>query len=198
MPNRPKSEEISGNNLRRLFLLRNIELSGICLGLVIAAGIYGIELPLPPLLVILGLVALLNVYTLARLRSGRRVSDHELFVHMMLDVAGLTGIFYYTGGAGNPLIWFYLLPLMIAATINRTMKSFALAIVGAEYILRWLPVGTHQWDKFVTPAELETAIEEAGLLVTTESGVVYNPFGDRWHLSDDTDVNYMMIAEKPA
>ena len=88
--------------------------------------------------------------------------------------------------------------LMIAATINRTMKSFALAIVGAEYILRWLPVGTHQWDKFVTPAELETAIEEAGLLVTTESGVVYNPFGDRWHLSDDTDVNYMMIAEKPA
>ncbi|MEZ5787690.1 MAG: bifunctional 2-polyprenyl-6-hydroxyphenol methylase/3-demethylubiquinol 3-O-methyltransferase UbiG [Xanthobacteraceae bacterium] len=88
--------------------------------------------------------------------------------------------------------------LMIAATINRTMKSFALAIVGAEYILRWLPVGTHQWDKFVTPSELETALEEAGLLVETESGVVYNPFADRWHLSDDTDVNYMMVAEKPA
>jgi 2-polyprenyl-6-hydroxyphenyl methylase/3-demethylubiquinone-9 3-methyltransferase len=88
--------------------------------------------------------------------------------------------------------------LMVAATINRTMKSFALAIVGAEYILRWLPVGTHQWDKFVTPSELETALEESGLLVTAESGVVYNPFGDRWHLSDDTDVNYMMVAEKPA
>jgi len=88
--------------------------------------------------------------------------------------------------------------LMIAATINRTLKSFALAIVGAEYILRWLPVGTHQWDKFVTPSELETALEESGLLVTAESGVVYNPFGDRWHLSDDTDVNYMMVAEKPA
>jgi 2-polyprenyl-6-hydroxyphenyl methylase/3-demethylubiquinone-9 3-methyltransferase len=88
--------------------------------------------------------------------------------------------------------------LMVAATINRTMKSFALAIVGAEYILRWLPVGTHQWDKFITPAELETALEEAGLRVLAESGVVYNPFGDRWHLSEDSDVNYMMVADKPA
>ena len=129
MPNRPKSGEISGNDLRRLFLLRNIELSGICLGLVIAAGIYGVDLPLPPLLVILGLVGLLNVYTLTRLRSGRRVSDHELFVHMMLDVAGLTGIFYYTGGAANPLIWFYLLPLMIAATILPRTHTWVMAAV---------------------------------------------------------------------
>ncbi len=86
--------------------------------------------------------------------------------------------------------------LMIAATLNRTLKSFALAIVGAEYVLRWLPRGTHQWDKFVTPEELERAIERAGLQVTGERGVVYNPFADRWQLSSDMDVNYMLVAEK--
>lgn len=87
--------------------------------------------------------------------------------------------------------------LMVAATLNRTLKSFALAIVGAEYILRWLPRGTHQWDKFVTPQELENAIERCGLNVTAERGVVYNPFADRWQLSADMDVNYMLVAEKP-
>ena len=85
--------------------------------------------------------------------------------------------------------------LMIAATLNRTLKSFALAIVGAEYVLRWLPRGTHQWDKFVTPAEFERAIESAGLNVTGERGVIYNPFADRWQLSSDMDVNYMLVSE---
>ncbi len=86
--------------------------------------------------------------------------------------------------------------LMIAATLNRTLKSFALAIVGAEYVLRWVPRGTHQWDKFVTPQELERAIENAGLRVTAERGVVYNPFADRWQLSSDMDVNYMLVAAR--
>ena len=86
--------------------------------------------------------------------------------------------------------------LMIAATLNRTLKSFALAIVGAEYVLRWLPRGTHQWDKFVTPAELETAFERAGLQVIGERGVIYNLFADRWQLSSDMDVNYMLVAER--
>jgi 2-polyprenyl-6-hydroxyphenyl methylase / 3-demethylubiquinone-9 3-methyltransferase len=86
--------------------------------------------------------------------------------------------------------------LMIAATLNRTIKSFALAIVGAEYVLRWLPRGTHQWDKFVTPHELESAFECAGLQVTGERGVVYNPFADRWQLSSDMDVNYMLVAAR--
>ena len=85
--------------------------------------------------------------------------------------------------------------LMIAATLNRTLKSFALAIVGAEYVLRWLPRGTHQWDKFVTPTELETAFESAGLQVIGERGVIYNLFADRWQLSSDLDVNYMLVAE---
>jgi 2-polyprenyl-6-hydroxyphenyl methylase/3-demethylubiquinone-9 3-methyltransferase len=87
--------------------------------------------------------------------------------------------------------------LMIAATLNRTLKSFALAIVGAEYVLRWLPRGTHQWDKFVTPVELENAIERNGLQVTGERGVIYNPFADRWQLSSDMDVNYMLVAQRP-
>jgi 2-polyprenyl-6-hydroxyphenyl methylase/3-demethylubiquinone-9 3-methyltransferase len=86
--------------------------------------------------------------------------------------------------------------LMIAATLNRTLKSFALAIVGAEYLLRWLPRGTHQWDKFVTPQELERAIESTGLNVTGERGVIYNPLADRWQLSSDMDVNYMLVAER--
>ncbi len=87
--------------------------------------------------------------------------------------------------------------LMIAATLNRTLKSFALAIVGAEYVLRWLPRGTHQWDKFVTPQELEIAFENGGLQVTGERGVIYNPFADRWQLSSDMDVNYMLAGERP-
>ena len=86
--------------------------------------------------------------------------------------------------------------LAFVATLNRTAKSFALAIVGAEYILRWLPRGTHQWDKFVTPNELEIAIEQSGLHVTGETGVIYNLFADRWQLAADMDVNYMVVAEK--
>ncbi len=87
--------------------------------------------------------------------------------------------------------------LLVAATINRTVKSFALAIVGAEYVLRWVPRGTHRWDKFVTPQELETSMNDAGLVRIDESGVIYNPFADQWRLSDDMDVNYMMAAARP-
>jgi 2-polyprenyl-6-hydroxyphenyl methylase/3-demethylubiquinone-9 3-methyltransferase len=88
--------------------------------------------------------------------------------------------------------------LIFAATINRTLKSFALAIVGAEYVLRWVPRGTHQWDKFVKPEELELALEDAGLEVIGERGVIYNLLIDRWQLSSDMDVNYMVVAQRPA
>src|ERR1700676_2819832 len=88
--------------------------------------------------------------------------------------------------------------LLIGATINRTIKSFALAIVGAEYVLRWLPRGTHRWDKFVTPNEFEAALERHQLHVTQQTGVVYDLLADRWHLADDMDVNYMLAAAKPA
>jgi 2-polyprenyl-6-hydroxyphenyl methylase / 3-demethylubiquinone-9 3-methyltransferase len=88
--------------------------------------------------------------------------------------------------------------LLFVATLNRTVKSFALAIVGAEYILRWLPRGTHQWDKFVTPNELEIAIAQGGARVIAETGVIYNLLADRWQLSADMDVNYMVVAEPAA
>ena len=88
--------------------------------------------------------------------------------------------------------------LMIAATLNRTLKSFALAIVGAEYVLRWLPRGTHQWDRFVTPNELEIALEAGGLRLIDQAGVIYNLLADRWQLSGDLDVNYMLTAERRA
>jgi 2-polyprenyl-6-hydroxyphenyl methylase/3-demethylubiquinone-9 3-methyltransferase len=86
--------------------------------------------------------------------------------------------------------------LLIVATLNRTLKSFALAIVGAEYVLGWLPRGTHRWDKFVTPNELEIALELAGLRPVDETGVMYNVFAGRWQLTSDTDVNYMVTAER--
>jgi 2-polyprenyl-6-hydroxyphenyl methylase/3-demethylubiquinone-9 3-methyltransferase len=88
--------------------------------------------------------------------------------------------------------------LLFVATINRTMKSFALAIVGAEYILRWLPRGTHQWEKFVTPDELESAIVNSGLSLIDAAGVSYDLFADRWRQTADMDVNYMVVAEKAA
>lgn len=86
--------------------------------------------------------------------------------------------------------------LMFVATINRTAKAFALAIVGAEYVLGWLPRGTHDWAKFVKPLELDTALTRAGLNVTTETGVMFNPLTGQWLLTSDTDVNYMVVAKK--
>jgi 2-polyprenyl-6-hydroxyphenyl methylase / 3-demethylubiquinone-9 3-methyltransferase len=88
--------------------------------------------------------------------------------------------------------------LMVVSTLNRNWKSFALAIVGAEYILRWLPRGTHQWEKFVTPDELAHYLHNNRLAITEQTGVVFSPFADRWSLSSDMDVNYMVVAEETA
>jgi len=87
--------------------------------------------------------------------------------------------------------------LVVASTINRTLKSFALAIVGAEYVLRWLPPGTHSYDKLVRPGELAAAFAAAGLDPVDETGVMYVPVADRFRLTSDMDVNYMMTAAKP-
>ena len=88
--------------------------------------------------------------------------------------------------------------IMFVATINRTLKALGLAIIGAEYVLRWLPRGTHKFGKLVRPEELERALTGAGLAVTDRSGVIYNPLADRWQRSKDMDVNYMVLAEKAA
>src|SRR3954469_23423637 len=85
--------------------------------------------------------------------------------------------------------------MMVVSTLNRNWKSFALGIVAAEYVLRWLPRGTHQWDKFVTPDELARHLERNKLGITEQSGVTYSPLADKWSLSSDMDVNYMVVAE---
>lgn len=87
--------------------------------------------------------------------------------------------------------------LLILATLNRTAKSFAFAIVGAEYLLRWLPRGTHDWRRFLRPSEMAGMIRAQGLALGEATGVVYSPLGDNWRLSaSDLDVNYMMRFER--
>ena len=88
--------------------------------------------------------------------------------------------------------------LLIVTTINRTLKSFGLVIVAAEYIMRWLPIGTHRWDKFVAPDELEAAMVAGGVQVVDCKGAIYDIFADEWRQGRDTDVNYMMAAERRA
>jgi 2-polyprenyl-6-hydroxyphenyl methylase/3-demethylubiquinone-9 3-methyltransferase len=83
---------------------------------------------------------------------------------------------------------------MIVATLNRTLKSLALAKIGAEYVLGWLPAGTHDWNRFVRPDELKTHLESAGLAVGRLQGVSFDPLRWEWRLSSDTDVNYMALA----
>ena len=88
--------------------------------------------------------------------------------------------------------------LMTCSTINRTAKSFALAIVGAEYVMRWLPAGTHQWSRFITPDELFGLLRQAGLEPVDRTGFVFDPLGWRWRLSDrDLAVNYVTTSLRP-
>jgi 2-polyprenyl-6-hydroxyphenyl methylase/3-demethylubiquinone-9 3-methyltransferase len=87
--------------------------------------------------------------------------------------------------------------LMIVATLNRTLKAFALAKVGAEYVLRWLPAGTHDWSKFLKPEEVRGFLASEPLTVDGPFGVAYEPISGRWSQSHDCDVNYMMTAVRP-
>jgi len=88
--------------------------------------------------------------------------------------------------------------LMVASTINRNPKSFMVAIVGAERVMRWLPVGTHEWNKFITPAELEDLITRAGLRQVDQKGFVFNPISWQWSISSrDLSVNYVTASVRP-
>lgn len=87
--------------------------------------------------------------------------------------------------------------LMFGATINRTFKARALAIFAAENVLRWLPRGTHQYEKLVRPEEFEAPMKAEGLEIIHRTGVFFNPLQDRWNLSPDMDVNYMILAKRP-
>ena len=89
--------------------------------------------------------------------------------------------------------------IMFIATLNRTLKSLALAKIGAEYILRWVPAGTHDWRKFVKPSELSRYIRDCGLQLTDITGISYNPVQDKWQPAPhDLDINYLAIATKPS
>ncbi len=87
---------------------------------------------------------------------------------------------------------------LILSTLNRTWKSYVMAILGAEYILRWVPRGTHQWEKFITPAELADYVRQTGLIIQSIQGMEFNPFQWSWSLGQDLDVNYLMYAAKEA
>jgi len=88
--------------------------------------------------------------------------------------------------------------LHICSTLNRNPKSFAMAIVGAEWVMRWLPKGTHDWAKFITPDELFALLQKAGFDPVDRKGMVFNPLGWSWRLSDrDLSVNYVTASVKP-
>jgi len=86
--------------------------------------------------------------------------------------------------------------LTFVATLNKTLKSLALAKIGAEYVLGWLPRGTHDWNRFIPPAELKKSLERAGLNVLKTQGVSFDPLNWDWRLSSDVDVNYMVVAQR--
>ncbi|WEK04666.1 MAG: bifunctional 2-polyprenyl-6-hydroxyphenol methylase/3-demethylubiquinol 3-O-methyltransferase UbiG [Candidatus Devosia phytovorans] len=88
--------------------------------------------------------------------------------------------------------------LTLTATLNRTLRAKLFAVFGAEQVLRWLPKGTHDWNKFLTPEEIKTLLTRNGLRVIHETGVVFHPIGDEWRRSSDMAINYMIMAEKPA
>ncbi len=88
--------------------------------------------------------------------------------------------------------------LMFIATLNRTLKSFGLAIIGAEYVLGWVPRGTHKWEKFLTPEELDQSVAAAGLQTKETIGMSYNPLTRGWTRSRDLAVNYLSVAQRPS
>lgn len=116
--------------------------------------------------------------------------DAVLIMEVIEHVRDVTGFVRDAGAMVRPG------GLMFGATLNRTLKSWALAIVGAEYVLRWLPRGTHDWHQFVTPDEFSRHIRRAGLTPFDAAGVTYNPLADRWSLSTDTGCNYMLAARR--
>ncbi len=86
--------------------------------------------------------------------------------------------------------------LMFTATINRTFSSYIKAIIGAEYVLRWLPIGTHDWNKFLKPEEIKSKITKLNLSIKDVKGLVFNPLTKKWKTSDDVSVNYVIVATK--
>ena len=118
--------------------------------------------------------------------------DAVLAMEVVEHVRDVPGFLRHAAAMVRPGGW------LVGATLNRTLKSYALAIVGAEYVLGWLPRGTHNWHQFVTPTEFKDHLRRAGLGIEREAGVTFNPLLNRWGLSRDLGVNYMVAARRPA
>lgn len=131
-----------------------------------------------------------RVATAESLAAEGRAFDVVLNMEVIEHVADLPGYLGACAALVKPG------GLMFVATLNKTLKSLALAKIGAEYVLRWLPPGTHDWSRFVEPERLRAMLEDAGLKVLKTQGVVFDPLAWDWRLSADTDVNYMVVAER--
>lgn len=121
--------------------------------------------------------------------EGRRF-DAVLALEIVEHVADRDAFFAAVGALVRPGGAF------IGATLNRTLRAFALAIVGAEYVLNWLPRGTHEWRRFVRPSEFALGLRRNGLATTRLAGVTYNVLSGNWSLSGDLSTNYLLTAVK--
>lgn len=125
------------------------------------------------------------------LAAEGRLFDVVLILEVVEHVADLNAFLPAAAGLVAPG------GALVAATINRTLKALALAKIGAEYILRWLPPGTHDWSKFVRPSELAAGLRAGGLQIAEIAGLSFNVLTDTWSISRDLDVNYMIFATRP-
>lgn len=121
--------------------------------------------------------------------AGERF-DVVLSLEIVEHVADLESFFAAVGTLAKPGA------IIVASTLNRTAKAYALAIVGAERVLRWLPAGTHDWRKFVRPSELAAGWRRAGIALEELKGMVYTPWRDEWALGDDLGVNYLAVGTR--
>ncbi|HEX2591567.1 MAG TPA: bifunctional 2-polyprenyl-6-hydroxyphenol methylase/3-demethylubiquinol 3-O-methyltransferase UbiG [Rhizomicrobium sp.] len=128
--------------------------------------------------------------TAEALAAEGRMFDVVLNMEVVEHVADLEGYLKACAGLVKPG------GLTLVATLNKTLKSLALAKIGAEYVLGWLPRGTHDWNRFIEPAKLRAMLEVSGLNILKTQGVAFNPLAWDWHLSNDVDVNYMIIAAR--
>jgi two-component system sensor histidine kinase RegB len=117
----------SARNLKRLFLLRNLMITGVLLAVLVMYFVAGLALPLGPLLLIISCLVLVNLWTWRRIRSQVHIHDEEFFIQLTIDVLALTGVLYFTGGATNPFAWIFLIPLIIAATVLSTKATWLMA-----------------------------------------------------------------------
>ena len=135
-----------------------------------------------------GLAIDYRVATAESLAAEGAAFDVVLNMEVIEHVADLPGYLRASAGLVKPG------GLMVVASLNKTLKSLLLAKIGAEYVLRWLPPGTHDWNRFVEPERLTELLTKAGMKVTKLQGVSFDPLAWAWKLSGDTEVNYMVVA----